>query len=51
MQKFWPIDKGAESFEIRPPTVHSNFSVREQNPITQQDLPKREKYDTLEFRL
>ena len=26
-QRFWPIDRGAESLEIRPPTVHSNFTV------------------------
>ena len=26
-QRFWLIDKGAESFEIRPPTVHSNFTI------------------------
>ena len=26
-QRFWPKDKGAESFEIKPPTVHSNFTV------------------------
>ena len=30
--------KGAESFEIRPPTVHSNFTVESKNPL--QDLPK-----------
>ena len=45
-QRFWPIDIGAESFEIRPPTAHSNFSV--ERP---QDLPKLEIYDTLEYRL
>ena len=50
-QRFWLIDKGAESFEIRPPTVHSNFSVESKKPIAQQDLPKLEKYDTVEFRL
>ena len=49
-QRFWPIDKGAGSFEIRPPTV-TNFSVESKKPITEQDLPKLEKYDTLEFRL
>ena len=32
-QKFWPIDKGAESFELRPPTVHSNFTVESKNPL------------------
>ena len=32
-QRFWPIDKGAESFEIRPPTVHSNFTVESKNPL------------------
>ena len=32
-QRFWPIDKGAESFEIRPPTVHSNFSVESKNQL------------------
>ena len=26
-QRFWSIDKGAESFEIRPLTGHSNSSV------------------------
>ena len=26
-QRFWPIDKGAESFEKREATVHSNFTV------------------------
>ena len=26
-QRFWPMDRGAESLEIRPPTVHSNFTV------------------------
>ena len=26
-QRFWPKDNGAESFEIKPPTVHSYFSV------------------------
>ena len=26
-QRCWPIGKGAESFKIRPPTVHSNFTV------------------------
>ena len=51
-QRFWPIDKRAESFEIRPLTVHSNFSVdSKKKPITQQDLPKLKQYDTLEFRL
>ena len=51
-QKFLPIDKGAESFEIRPPTSHSNFTVESKNPLhTQQDMPKLEKYDTLNFRL
>ena len=32
-QRFWPIDKGAESFEIRPPTVHSYFSVESKNQL------------------
>ena len=32
-QRFWPIDKGAESFEIRPPNIHSNFSVESKNPL------------------
>ena len=34
-QRFWPIDKGkgAESFELRPPTVHSNFSVESKNQL------------------
>ena len=32
-QRFLPIDKGAESFEIRPPTVHSNFTVESKNPL------------------
>ena len=41
--------KRAESFEIRPPTVHSNFTVESKNPL--QDLPKLDIYDTLEFRL
>ena len=36
-QRFWSIDKGVESFEIKPPTVHSNFSVESKKPITQQD--------------
>ena len=30
--RFWPIDNGAESFEIRLPTVRSNFTV-EQKPF------------------
>ena len=50
-QRFWPIDEGSESFEIRQPTVQSNFSVESKKPIAQQDLPKLEKYDALEFRL
>ena len=49
-QKFWPIDKGAESFEIRPPNVHSNFSVESNNQL-HMALPKLENYDTLKFRL
>ena len=36
-QRFWPIDKGAESFEIRPPTVHSNFSVESKNQLHKQE--------------
>ena len=32
-QRFWPIDKGAESFELRPPIVHSNFSVESKNQL------------------
>ena len=32
-QRFWPIDKGAESFEIRPQTVHSNFSTESKNQL------------------
>ena len=43
-QRFWPIVKGAESFEIRPPTVHSNFSVENKNQ-------SHNNYDTLEFQL
>ena len=48
-QRFWSKDKGPESFEIRPPTHHSKFPAYK--PITQRDLPKLEKYYTLEFRL
>ena len=33
-KRFWAVDKGAESFEIRPPTVHSNFSKREKTHYT-----------------
>ena len=32
-QRFWPIDKGAEFFELRPPTDHSNFSVEGKNQL------------------
>ena len=32
-QRFWPIDKGAESFELRPQTAHSNFSVQSKNQL------------------
>ena len=40
-QRFWPIDRGAESLEIRPPTVHSNFTVESKR--------YKKKYDTLEY--
>ena len=32
-QRFWPRDKGTESFEIRPPPVHSNFSLESKNQL------------------
>ena len=32
-QGFWTIDKGSKSFEIRPSTVHSNFTVESKNPL------------------
>ena len=48
-QRFWFIDKWAESFEIRPPTVHSNFTisivaVETVGTYYTQDLPKLEMY-------
>ena len=41
-QANWPIDKGAESFEIMPSTVQLSILTysREQEPITQQDSAK-----------
>ena len=33
-QKFWPIDKGAESFEIGPLPVNSNFSLESKTNYT-----------------
>ena len=32
-QRFWPIDKVAKSFELRSPTVYSNFSVESKNQL------------------
>ena len=32
-QRFWHKDKGAESFEIRPPPDHSNFSVESKSQL------------------
>ena len=48
-QRFLPIEKGAESFEIRPPTVL--LYSRKQKLVTQQDLLVRNIYDTVEFQL
>ena len=41
-QRFWPIDKGVESFKIRPPTLHSNFTVGSKNPLHRK-ICKRQK--------
>ena len=30
-QASWPIDKGAESFEIMPPAVDFNFAIESKN--------------------
>ena len=32
-QANWPMNKGAKSFEIMPPTVHSNFTVESKHPL------------------
>ena len=32
-QRYWPIDKGAEFFEIMPSTVHSNLTIESKNPL------------------
>ena len=50
-QRNWPIVNGAESFEIMPPTLHSNFTVQSKNPYTTKSAKGRNIYDTLEFQL
>ena len=51
-QRNWTINKGAESFEKVPPiVVHSYSTAESKKPITQENLPKLEIYDTLVIEL
>ena len=37
-QRFWTIDKGAESFEIRASPVHFNFSEKRKNQLHNKNM-------------